>query len=137
MGELILANKSDFVALADTIRAKTGSTDQMSFVSGFINGINSIENGSAIETCVLTCTRDSSPAPGDVVISYIDNTFRLKTQTIPQGTTYITLIKGSIIHVNSLAVMSSWSSELARIDDNYTNGTFFVSGNGTINIILG
>ena len=69
MGDLILAEKSDFVMLANTIREKTGSTDQMSFVDGFINGINNLGSGSAVE--MSTVTIDVSACPTSVC--YISN----------------------------------------------------------------
>ena len=48
MGDLVLANKSDLVAVADAIRMKTGFNDGLSFPQGFIDAINSI-NGNTSE----------------------------------------------------------------------------------------
>ena len=61
MGDLILAEKSDLIMLANTIREKTGSTDQMSFVDGFVNGINNLKSGSSVE--ISTVTIDVSVHP--------------------------------------------------------------------------
>ena len=139
MGDLILAEKSDFVMLANTIREKTGSTDQMSFVDGFINGVNNLGSGSAVETCVLTCSRDSSPSPTDIVIYYTDESFQLKQHTVTEKSSDITLIKGSLIYVNHFSSISSWSSTLTRMgaDRIYAVAIFCVEDSGTLNISLG
>lgn len=138
MGDLIIAEKSDFVMLADAIRAKTGTIDQISFVDGFINGINSIESGGAIETCVLTCNRDSSPAPDDIIIYYVDEMFQLRQYTVTETRSDITLIKGSMIYLNNFSRASQWSSTLTLIDDHlYAAAVFFVSDSGTLRVSLG
>lgn len=42
MSELLFTNKSDLVAIADSIRAKTGINGSLSFPQGFVDGINGI-----------------------------------------------------------------------------------------------
>jgi hypothetical protein len=42
MSNLVVANKSDLVAIADAIRTKAGLSDSLSFPQGFIDAINSI-----------------------------------------------------------------------------------------------
>lgn len=51
----VIADKEDIVAIADAIRSKTGSTDEMT-LDGIVNGINSIETGGggSVETCTVT-----------------------------------------------------------------------------------
>ena len=45
MSELLLANKSDLVAVADAIRTKAGGSGSMSFPNGFVDSVNNMENG--------------------------------------------------------------------------------------------
>lgn len=139
MGDLILAEKSDLIMLANTIREKTGSTDQMSFVDGFVNGINNLESGSSVETCVLTCSRDNSPAPNDVIIYYTDESFQLKQHLVTQASSDITLIKGSLICINHFSSASHWSSTLTRIEAEriFAVAIFCVEDSGTLIISLG
>ena len=139
MGDLILAEKSDLIMLANTIREKTGSTDQMSFVDGFVNGINNLGSGSAVETCVLTCSRDNSPVPDDIIIYYTDESFQLKHHTVTEKSSNITLIKGSLICINHFSSASYWSSTLTRIEDErtYAIAIFCVEDSGTLKISLG
>ena len=42
MSNLIIANKSDLVAIADAIRTKAGISDSLSFPQGFVSGISGI-----------------------------------------------------------------------------------------------
>lgn len=41
----VIAEKSDLVSIADTIRSKTGGTDELTFPDGFSNAISSISGG--------------------------------------------------------------------------------------------
>ena len=82
MSELLLANKSDLVAIADKIRAKAGISNSLSFPQGFMDGIDGISGqggsgGSASlniyygdtepsDTSMLWCKCD---IPSNVVIS--------------------------------------------------------------------
>lgn len=47
MAEQYIVNSADLTAVADSIRAKTGGTEQLTFPTGFANAIGSIENGSS------------------------------------------------------------------------------------------
>lgn len=47
MAEQYIVNSADLTAIADSIRAKTGGTEQLTFPTGFTNAIGGIESGSS------------------------------------------------------------------------------------------
>lgn len=49
MADLIIANKSDLVSIADAIREKAGLTDGMSFPDEFLDVVNGIESGIVVD----------------------------------------------------------------------------------------
>ena len=55
----VITEKENIVAIADAVRSKTGSTDEMT-LDGIVSGINSIETGAntSIETGMLTITNN-------------------------------------------------------------------------------
>lgn len=53
MRDLVYANKSDLVAIADAIRTKAGTSNSLSFPQGFIDAINSI-NGDTNSTVPIS-----------------------------------------------------------------------------------
>ena len=61
MSDLVIANKSDFVAVANKIREKTGSTNELSFPNGFIgeiDGISGSGSGGGYKVGIATCYAD-------------------------------------------------------------------------------
>lgn len=59
MGNQVIANQEDFVAVANAIRSKAGTTKDMSFPSEFVSTVNNIE-AAAVESVKVTITPDSS-----------------------------------------------------------------------------
>lgn len=55
--EYIIANKEDFISVANVIREKTGTTEGLTFPGGFIDAIES--GGGGVEFGVVTITSDS------------------------------------------------------------------------------
>ena len=53
MSELLFANKSDLVAIADKIREKAGISDSLSFPQGFMDSIDGISVGGNLPTDAL------------------------------------------------------------------------------------
>ena len=45
MSDLVVANKSDLVAIADAIRTKAGGSESLSFPNGFVDAIGGISTG--------------------------------------------------------------------------------------------
>lgn len=50
MSDTYIVNNSDLTAVADAIRTKTGSADQLTFPAGFTTAINSIKNAPEVYT---------------------------------------------------------------------------------------
>lgn len=55
MSEYVIANKSDLVSVAEAIREKSGTTDTLTFPTGFMSAIGEIQSNSgddevAVET---------------------------------------------------------------------------------------
>lgn len=64
MSEYVLAYKSDFVAVADSIRAKTGASESMAFPDGFVEAVEGIQTGGG-----TAGGGDGSPAVGESVVN--------------------------------------------------------------------
>lgn len=46
MSEYVIANKSDLVSVAEAIREKSGTTDTLTFPTGFVSAIGEIQSNS-------------------------------------------------------------------------------------------
>lgn len=55
MSDLIIANKTDFIEVANAIREKAGTSDPLAFPGGFVNAVESISLGNTIiAACVVS-----------------------------------------------------------------------------------
>lgn len=73
MADLIVANKSDLVNIADAVRSKTGSTETMALdeMPTAISGISG--GGAAIETCKVYIDWYSAKTDGKVFYMGVEN----------------------------------------------------------------
>ena len=61
MSELLVKSES-LVAVADSIRAKTGATEELAFPEGFVEAVNGIEVGEEIDELVKLVGQDRAAA---------------------------------------------------------------------------
>lgn len=75
MSDLVIANKSDLVAVADAIREKAGSTDELSFPGGFVDAVGGISTGGGSdEDNWELAAQDGTTCRGEAInIPYMDD----------------------------------------------------------------
>lgn len=126
--EYVIANKTDLVSIADSIRTKTGLNDELTFPNGFINAIDEISVGSSlIYGEIITSSNSTSitiPAivgKTNVMLSY------LGIATTSSSKAYVTCID---LQGDACSHNISYYNELYGTDDaslisyNSSTGTF-------------
>ena len=126
MSNKIIANQEDFVAVADAIRSKAGSTSDMSFPDEFVSTIESIsgEESSGSEEQV-TVTIAPSSAKGNAITIYYpieDGTYTSQAIDIV-GSGNIVLTGGTEIQVKKDSVIVLYRAGSSSV----TKPTFTIS----------
>ena len=129
MDDLIIAKKEDVVAVANAIREKTGSSDALTFPSGFVNGIAGISSGgsnSGVETCDIEIIIDDGYIYTEVTYSDGES---LKKSYVAGG---IKVLKNSIISIGYN--VGSIQASIVGIGgvSNDSDTAKFISGDGSI-----
>lgn len=145
MSDLIIAERSDIVAIADAVRNKTGETEELT-LSGIVIGINNIGNSEGgitvpdtitagntpvlvSSTMVHTCTSTTATATGISVTVPRDGTYRFKfscARTNTSGTWTAQLYKNGSAISGATATWSSYQGSY--------NGTVQCKANDKIEI---
>lgn len=93
MDEKYIADKADFVAVADAIREKAGTSDELSFPAGFVEAVGGISGG--IETVEVAI----SPHKVTLEVQYM-NANGEAASIVTDTRTTITVMKNSIMFVD-------------------------------------
>ena len=131
MAELILANKSDIVMLADALRITTGTTSGKSFnqMVDDVNDVNNITNiqaeliaqiknalngktvisggsgGGSIETCTVTISIGDMAEPIDYTVYYTDSNMNVQSAT-SDGMITLTVPKSVMLGIHATSIYS-------------------------------
>lgn len=100
MSELVIANRSDIVAIADAVRNKTNSTDSMT-LSEIVNAINSISGEDGETVLEGSCTVTFPTYTVGETIYYLTPDYQMKTYIHREGSGVIQVLKGSTMIANN------------------------------------
>lgn len=115
MADIYIVNNSDLTAVANAIRTKTGTTDQLTFPAGFTTAIGNIQNAPA------TYIEETYNEDGDLTSAIVHGCMKIR-QSVFRYSSYLTqvTIPDTITIIDSNAFQGCLVFNIEKLPDGLT-----------------